>query len=295
MKQVPDRAVAAQAQEQPKPGGLRLALACLIAAATAGAAQAGEDRVAFRVLGTVIVWSGDSATGAPIVRDFIINTGTGTTGATSGDTDLIAGDALTVITGSLTPVDTPVGDGRSAPILIRRPLSGPNFSTDINKDGVMSAADAFSAFGLRSNTDTSDQRATLYSSFYVASNVPFSIDGQATPMAGTTNAELNRIQLTMRVTLSGSDDGISFGSAAQYPHSSGAAGGMSASGRRLTSMLTPVRVFRGNQRTARVPGSIVEQSVRFDMRYTTNLAGTYDLASGTIDAGAEVVYTVYIP
>jgi len=56
-------------------------------------------------------------------------------------------------------------------------------------------------------------------------------------------------------------------------------------------------IFTGNQRTALAPGSIIDQSVRFDAEYAiaaANLQG-YDLSLGTFDFEVEVVYTVYVP
>ncbi|MBR9834900.1 MAG: hypothetical protein GYB42_06860, partial [Alphaproteobacteria bacterium] len=53
-------------------------------------------------------------------------------------------------------------------------------------------------------------------------------------------------------------------------------------------------IFSGNRRTARAPGSIADQSVRFDQTYRWN-TGNIDLSQGVIDVEAEVVYTVFIP
>ena len=65
----------------------------------------------------------------------------------------------------------------------------------------------------------------------------------------------------------------------------------------LWDLRTPRNVFTGNQRTAAQPGTIADQSVRFDAEYSiaaANLAG-YDLSLGTFDFQVEVVYTVYVP
>ena len=51
---------------------------------------------------------------------------------------------------------------------------------------------------------------------------------------------------------------------------------------------------RRNRRTAASPGSIADQSVRFDLDYRWN-TGNIDLSDGTFDVAADVVYTVYIP
>ena len=66
---------------------------------------------------------------------------------------------------------------------------------------------------------------------------------------------------------------------------------------RLWDLRTQRNVFTGNQRTAAGPGSLADQSVRFDAEYAisaANLTG-YDLSLGTFDFQVEVVYTVFVP
>lgn len=254
-----------------------------------------NDTTHFRVLGALVVWGADGQTGgqAPIASDFVINTGTGTRAANSGDIDLIAANAFTVVTGSLDPVSDEFTDVNGMPVVIQNPLGRPNFTTDTNNDRVLTADDAFTSFRLRSNTDMNLRLSEVTSSFYVASNAPFNIEAQATKLGATTDFSFNRMRMWMTVTASG-DDGLAFGSAAQFPHSAGATGGMNASNRRLNTLITPQTVFRGNQRTARVRGTLAEQSVRFNIRYRYN-DGPYDLSEGAYDASAEVVYTLFIP
>jgi hypothetical protein len=254
-----------------------------------------DDTTHFRVLGMLVVWGADGQTGgqAPIVSDFIVNTGTGTRAATSGDRDLIAADAFTVVTGSLDPVADEFEDVNGMPIIIQNPLGRANFSTDTNNDRVLDASDAFSAFSLRSTTDMNLRLSEISSSFYVASNVPFTIEAQARKLGATSDFSFNRMRMWLTVTASG-NDGLAFGSAAQLPHSAGATGGISATNRRLNTLVTPQIVFRGDRRTARVRGTLAEQSVRFNIRYRYN-DGPYDLSEGAYDATAEVVYTLFIP
>jgi hypothetical protein len=249
----------------------------------------------FQPPGVLIIWGADgfgSNANAPIVSDFVINSGSGNTAATSGDADLIQGDVHTVVTGSLTPTVNGTVSNNGVPFRVQRVGSG-GFTTDFDGDGVLSAADGFGAFQIRGNSDINTRRAELETSFYVASNIAFSIDATATPIGATDDVAFGRMRLQMRVTQSG-NDGIPFGSAAQFPHSGGAAGGIRANFRRLSTMRTPFNVFAGNQRTARVRGSIAQQSVRFDQTYRYN-SGNIDLSDGVIDAAAEVVYTAYIP
>lgn len=261
---------------------------------SAGAAPA--DTVHVRALGVVVVWGADAASpgaGVPIVSDFVVNTGTGNTAATSTDADLIAGDVHTVVTGSLIPVSNSWTGAQGAPMVLQNLQGRPNFLTDTNADGVTSDEDSFSAFRIRAASDTNIRRMEIWSSFYVASNVNFNIDGQATPSPGTTLTDLQRVRLTLSTTLAG-DDGVAFGSAAQYPHSAGPAGGSQATNRQLSTMIAARRVFVGNRRTAAARGTLAGQSVRFDLRYRYNFGNT-DLSEGVLNTGATVVYTVYVP
>lgn len=245
------------------------------------------DRPKFDVDGLVIVWGADSAKSTPIVSDFIVEDG-------GVNTDLISADVHTVLTGTLDALDETYADGTGATLRIRRIQGGPNQDTRANGDRVTSADDTFTAFGLRNNTDVRTIRSEIESSFYVASNKAFSID--AVSSAAGDPADLNLIRLRMRVANSGSDGGLSFGTAAQFPHTdNSAAGGVRFNGyRRLSRMTGGENLFNGNRKTARQAGSIADQSVRFDLTYRWN-TGDIDLSEGTFDVEAEVVYTVYIP
>lgn len=241
------------------------------------------DNPHFKVLGLVIVWGADSSGGAPIASDFVIDTGSGTTAAASGDADLISTDVHTVVTGSLTP--TPDSAGNSL-FSISDATSG-GVLTDNGTVGVLDAADVFTAFGLDNTTDVSAADA-LESSFYVASNTAFAIDATASAVGTPVNFTLADVGFAMTVTADDTGDATSFGSAAQDP------GGSFAAVDDLGD-LTGVNVFTGAQRTAASRGSIMEQSVRFDVAYT--LGGTlgYDLSMGDGEIEADVVYTVFVP
>lgn len=270
-----------------------LAIVCASALPIASTASV-TDSPAFNVIGAVIVWSADNGGSAPVAVDFITNTGTGATAAASGDTDLIAGDSHTVVTGSLVSTFDGVNSAGTMPFRIEDPING-NFITDSNGDGITNASDSFSAFDLTADTNAAVDGTTSRSSFYVASNTPFSIDAQSQFSAGTSFIFLFITTLDMAVTLSG-DDGLAFGSAAQYPHSAGPNGGLSGT-RTLWSLFGGANVFTGNQRTAASRGSIADQSVRFDLAYSIgagSLTG-YDLSLGTFDFEVDVTYTVYIP
>lgn len=253
------------------------------------------DSPSFNIMGVVIVWAADENSGVPIVSDFVIDTGSGSTALTSGDADLISGDVHTVVTGSLIATKDALNSVGTMPFLITNTAQG-NIDTDSNGDGVLTAADSFSAFGLQANSDTRVDATETRSSFYVASNTPFNIDAQ-TFVPGTVLdlILLNITRVEMSVQLAG-DDGLAFGSQAQYPHSAGSTGGF-APERRLRDFLGGRRIFTGNQPTASSRGTLAEQSVRFDAEYSIraqNLQG-YDLSLGTFDFEVDVVYTVFVP
>lgn len=245
------------------------------------------DRITMSQEGIVIVWGADSTNTTPIASDFIIENG-GT------NVDLISDDVFTVVTGSLQATDESFPDGAGATLRIRRILGGGNQTANSNGDRFTSAADSFNAFGLRNNTDVRTVRSDILTSFYVASNKGFNID--ATSSAVGNPADLNLIRLRTRVTESDTDDGLSFGTAAQYAHTgnSNTAGLQWTGYRRLSTLTTGRTMFVGNRRTAESRGSIADQSVRFDLDYRWN-TGNIDLADGTFDVEAEVEYTVYIP
>lgn len=274
-------------------GGLLLAIGLAFSLGAAGLIQ---DRPSFNVQGSVIVWAADSSGQTPIVSDFIIDTGNGTNAASSGDIDLISTDVHTVVTGTLTPTQDSVSSATGGmPFLITNTSSG-TVNTDTNNDGVVSAADSITEFGLQDISDARVDATRQYSSFYVASNVPFAIDAEVLPPASALDRTLLLItRLQLSVVTSG-NNGIAFGANAQAPHSGGGQSGF-APRRRLWDYRNARNVFTGDQRTAASPGSIIDQSVRFDAEYAiaaANLSG-YDLSLGTFDFEVAVVYTVYVP
>jgi hypothetical protein len=244
------------------------------------------DRPHFNIDGVAIVWAADASGTAPIVSDFIIDSG-------GADTDMINGDVHTVITGSLAATDNAFPDGTGATLRIQNSPGGGNQNTR-QGDRFTSAADVLNPFRLNGATDVRTIRSDILTSFYVATNKAFNIDVVAAPVSDP--ADLNLIRVRMRMTQSGTDDGLAFGSAAQIPHSSNTnSSGVQWNGYRRLSTLTAGRdIFRGNRRTAASPGTIADQSVRFDLDYRWN-TGNIDLSDGTFDVEADVIYTVYIP
>ncbi len=241
------------------------------------------DRPHMKVEGVAIVWAADDSNNAPIASDFIIENG-------GVNADLIAGDVRTVVTGTLDPLDESFANGAGATLRIR---GGTNQNTR-QGDRFTSASDVLNPFRIQNNTDVRTIRSDILSSFYVASNRSFNIDVVSSALGDP--ADLNLIRLRMRISRTGNDGGLSFGSAAQIPHTgNGAASGVQWGGyRRLSTLTGGSDIFRGNRRTAASPGTIADQSVRFDLDYRWN-TGNIDLADGVFDVEAEVVYTVYIP
>lgn len=244
------------------------------------------DRPHFSVDGVAIVWAADQSGSTPIVSDFIVE-------KNSISTDLVNSDAYAVVTGTLDALSETFEDGTGATLRVQNIQDGPNQTTR-QGDRYTSADDTLNAFRLNSNTDVRTIRSDILSSFYVATNKAFNIDVIASAVGDP--ADLNLIRLRMRMTQSGNDGGLSFGSAAQIPHSGdSAASGVQWNGYRRLSTLTGGRdIFRGDRKTASGTGSIADQSVRFDLDYRWN-TGNIDLSDGTFDVEADVIYTVYIP
>ncbi|MEM1086792.1 MAG: hypothetical protein AAGH90_03620 [Pseudomonadota bacterium] len=246
------------------------------------------DTPKFKVDGVIIVWAGDQTGTAPVVSDFIVGQG-------QSAPDLIAADARTVVTGTLEPTENATAAG-GMPFVITNTTSG-DINTDTDGDGRITEADAFTPLGLQDITDARVDASRQSSSFYVASNTAFNIDAVSSP-PGTFRdfILLNIIRLNLSSTITDTDDGLNFGSSAQAAHTGGPDSGFAAE-TTLWNLRFAQTLFNGNQRTAASPGSIVDQSIRFDAEYAiraANLTG-YDLSLGTFDFTVEVTYTAYAP
>lgn len=263
---------------------LLLAGATLVASAAAVTPANASiiDRPHFKVLGVVIVWAAEDATGATaMATDFIIDNDAG-----SADTDLIGGtdvDGRTLVTGELTA--TP--DASSTAGL------GSVLSIEESDGTVLATADTdnatnFSPFDVTDASLTSDG-LEYESSFYIASNTVFNIVAEATEVEQSGDFELSDIGYDLGVTVSGTDGTLTFGGNAQDPN------GTFPAVANLAAMGPNTSVFEGVDRTAATAGSIVDQSVRFDATYTLGSGGAYDLSQGAGEIKAEVVYTVFVP
>ena len=286
----------------------KIALASgIVASLMAGTAYASViDRPFFQVLGVVVVWGGtdfDENSGtAPVVSDFVLLTpASGSAGA-----DLITGDVYSVVTGTLDPIsDEGTAQGGAVFDPVTGETSGGTF-VDNGTAGILDAADTLTAFGVDASTDISAGLVGSHnSSFYVASNAAFDIFAQSSNVVATGDFladGLNdeNIAFAMSIETSGTDGGLAFGGAtAQDPSTGGT--GVDATIDSLDDMATQIKVFDGGQRTAATPGSLTEQSVRFDSVYTldsdTGTTGVqgYDLSLGVGTLQADVTYTIFVP
>ena len=273
----------------------KLILATGIAASAMAATQSAQasiiDHPFFRVLGVVIVWGTDTATGTlPIASDFVLmNSASGSAG-----NDLIAADGRAVITGTLNGAPAAGADGTL--MSVANPASGGVFA-DNGTSGYLDAADTLTAFGLNANTDVQLDANGVKHSFYVASNTAFDIYAQASNLnktGGFSTLGLANIGYSLAITTSG-NDGLAFGGNAQDPSTGGT--GVVGTVNDLGDMAAATKVFDGGQRTAASVGAIAGQSVRFDATYTLNdgSGGAYDLSMGAGLIEADVTYTVYVP
>lgn len=258
------------------------ALATSTAMISAPAQASIIDRPHFKVLGVVIVWGANDADGStPIATDFVIGDG--------ADTDLIAADGRTVVTGSLTATEDAAGvaaAGYSA-------LSGNTLGELGDGDGDLDASDSFAAFDVTGESLTGD--ALVYnSSFYVASNTAFGINAELQPGAvATGDFGLANVGYSFDSTAAGTDGALTFGGAA---NDVGASGTFTVPANLAAFTAgTPTQVFEASERTASAAGTIVQQSVRFDAEYTLGSALGYDLSQGVGSVEVEMAYTVYVP
>ncbi len=262
------------------------------------------DRPFFQVLGVVVVWGADdAASAAPVVSDFVLLTpASGSAGA-----DLIAGNVSTVITGSLTPV----AGGSTAATSTIDPITGET-STATYADaagagaGLLDATDTLSAFGIDGNTDVQALTASHTSSFFVASNAAFDIYAVAGNLTKTgdfsADADIGLEDITLSMSLQAGAaqtvGTLNYGANSQVPGTFD--NGLDV-GETLDNLTTAVaganglKVFDGTQRTAATPGSLADQSVRFDNVYDFGGPNGYDLSMGSGTISADVTYTIFVP
>ena len=116
-------------------------------------------------------------------------------------------------------------------------------------------------------------------SFYVASNTGFHISSDVSAVA-----EALRDAVNVDIKVSAGQGG--YGKSAQLPHT--ASNGVTPGIDTLRDMQASPVIYSGSRKTAARPGSIADQSVRFDIDYTMPM-------EAQAFASQDVVYTVYIP
>jgi len=264
------------------------------------------DRPFFRAASVVIIFGAsdfeENGGVAPVVYDFHV-----LDGATSGQAapDLIAEDGRSVNfnAGRYNPIQSGESSGWEYQI------NNQTFGGAFNSAGphqTLDANDSYTAFGMDNSTDVDllggGGRA---SRFYVASNVPFDIFGQASNLTATgdfSTMNYANIRYRLRYQVSGGGGVNRWGRSAQDPAPSGNGvtyGGNVGLFTLLGLAVAPIQLFQGEQRTARRTGSIMDHAVGFQSRYnligSTTTGNNYDFSQGVGSIGADVTYTVYTP
>ncbi len=264
-----------------------------------------NDRPFFRANAVVIVFGGSdfSENGgvAPYVFDFaLLNDDTPATAAT----DLILADGVTINfnTNSYNPISN--GQDSGWEYQINNPTFGGQFNSAAPHQ-TLDADDSYNAFGLDDTTDIDLLGGGGRSSrFYVASNAPFDIFGEARNLETSgdfVGLDYSNIRYRLRINVAGGSGANRWGARAQNPSTGGSGVVIGGAGLWTLDDLStgPVKVFDGGQRTAAAPGGLMQQAVSFQSRYNLRQAGVngnnYDFSMGAGGIGAEVVYTIYTP
>ncbi len=273
---------------------------------SAPALSAVIDRPFFRASSIVIVFGAsdfeENSGVAPVVYDFHI-----LDGATSGQAapDLISADGRTINynTQRYNPIQS--GEGSGWEFQVNNSTFGGAFqSTAPNQ--TLDANDSYTAFGLDDSTDVDLLGGGARASrFFVASNVPFDIFGQASNITATgdfSTMDYSNIRYRLRYQVSGGGGANRWGQQAQDPAPSGNGVTYGQNGTLFTLdglSGSPVKVFQGEQRTARTRGSIMDHAVSFQSRYSlrgsTISGNNYDFSQGVGSLAADVTYTIYTP
>lgn len=269
------------------------------------ASAAVVDRPYFRADAIVIVFGADdfSENGgvAPVVYDFHLLTNT-TSGQAAPDLIGVDGRTINYNGGNYNAISS--GEGSGWELQVNDATSGGNFIS-AGPHQTLDANDAYTAFGLDADTDIDllggGNRA---SQFFVASNTPFDIFGEASNLVTSgdfSSLDYSNINYRLRTRVTGGGGVNRFGADAQDP-SIGGAGivvGQNNSFSLADLQAGPTKVFDGGQRTARRTGSIMSQAVSFQSRYRLRGAGingnNYDFSQGIGAIAADVTYTVYTP
>ena len=262
------------------------------------------DRAFFsaNALVVVIAATEDEANGgqAPFVVDFAL---LDFTPSGSAAFDLIRGDGFVFNANSGFDAGHDFSGGATR-IDINDEITGGSFGNPGGGDiDYLEATDSLTAFELDGDTDINTRDARNVSRFLVASNVAFDIFVESTDLTRTGDfigLDYENIGFRALLNRSGGSGAGRWGDSAQNPAIGG--GGIDETINDLGDMSSgPVKLFDGGRRTAALRGSLLEQSVSFNIRYSLSgsadsaNANDYDLSLGSGTIGAEVSYTVYAP
>ena len=279
----------------------KLLLSCAVVPALLLQADAAViDRPFFRANAIVIVFSGgdfvESNGEAPLAHDFVLLDNV-TPGAEGND--LIAQDGVPVNF----PFD-PISDGTTAgwPFQITGQTFGGVYENNPSFQ-VLDANDSYTAFGIDNSTDI-DLLGTQvrFAFFFVASNTAFDIYAEASNLVTSgdfTGLGFENIGYQL-FELSPASATIGQRSQLASVGGQGVVLGNNAAGFSLDDISAgKTKVFDGGRRTARIPGSIAQQSIGFASLYRLRgspiTAANYDFSLGTGILSADVTYTVFAP
>ena len=231
----------------------------------------------------IIIWGADDSTAeVPIAFDFIVDNG-----STESDLVMATGRALASLpSGNLVPTADAVGSVGVGSLLgvEAAPGTGGYVQVDTNTN------DPIAAFQLGTGTTLmSNEHMREFSYFFLASNTPFHISANAVTISQSGEFDLSDITLRSNHAVSSNSLQMPFGSSARH-------GGTHIQNYTLAE-LNGVDIYqRPNRGTARDPGSIADQSIKFNLVYRFRGEGDdYDLSMGFGDIHAEVTYTAYVP
>ena len=262
------------------------------------------DRPFFRANALVVVIGSteDEANGgvAPVVVDFNL---LDQSASGSAAVDLIGIDGFVFNSNSGFDPGHDFSGGATR-LDINDELSGGNFGNPGGGDiDFLEETDSLTAFELDAATDLNVRQARNVSRFLVASNVAFDIFVESTDLTRTgdfTDLDFENIGFRALLNRTGGSGEGRWGENAQNPAIGGE--GIDDTLNDLGDFSEgPVKLFDGGRRTARFPGTLLEQAVSFNIRYSLSLGpdaaniNDYDFSIGSGTIGAQVSYTVYAP
>lgn len=262
------------------------------------------DRLFFRVQSVVVVIGAteNEAKGgvAPVVVDFNLLT-PGASGSPAADIIGVDGYVFNSNSGFDPGHDFSGGGSRFD---LKNTTFGGAFENLGGGDiDYLEATDSLTGFGLDNTTDLNVRQSRHVSRFLVVSNTPFDMYAHASNLTRTgdfTALGYENIGFRAIINRTGGSGVGQWGSAAQNPSVGG--GGIDININDLSDLSAgPTKFFDGGRRTARNSGSLLEQSVSFNIRYALSGAADasdendYDFALGVGTIGADVTYTIYTP